>query len=177
MIIGGHRSRGRSALEHSSPSKKICDIFPLCKRETLLVGRNLNTKKVMKSTQILNGKLFMEPSNQAIHNIRGGADHNYIINVDQKVYGDLRATKNKQRSVCRRCHKTMSRENRAKVMMPYPRCLFKTIEGHVKLTQMVRMLRILKSRWLAHKHLFLKNTMEKGILDIKLTNSPSSSNC
>src|SRR6266540_6217424 len=29
MIIGGHRSQGRSALEHSSPSKKINGIFPL----------------------------------------------------------------------------------------------------------------------------------------------------
>src|SRR6266498_3533556 len=113
----------------------------------------------MKSTQILNSKLLMEPSNQAIHSGRGGTDHNNVINVDQKIYGDLRTTKNKQRSVGRRCHKTMSRENGAKAMMPCPRCLFNTIEGLVKPTQMVRMLRILKSRWLVHKHLFLKNAM------------------
>src|SRR6266542_3348135 len=38
-------------------------------------------------------------------------------------------------------------------MMPCPRCLFKTIEELIKPTQMVRMLRILKSRWLAQEQM------------------------
>jgi hypothetical protein len=43
--------------------------------------------------------------------------------------------------------------------MPWTGSLLKTVEGLIKLTQMARVARILKSRWLTHKNLLLENTM------------------
>jgi hypothetical protein len=43
--------------------------------------------------------------------------------------------------------------------MPCTGSLLKTIEGFIKPTQMARVARILKSRWLTHKNLLLENPM------------------
>ena len=52
------------------------------------------------------------------------------------------------------------------------RCLFKTIKIFVKKTNMVKKMKIHKSWRLFHVDLFLKKTMKKSILDIKLFKDP-----
>jgi hypothetical protein len=61
--------------------------------------------------------------------------------------------------------------------MPSTRGLLKSIKSLVKPAQEPRVARILKPRRLSHKHLFLKNSMKKSILDVKLPKMPSLSKC
>jgi hypothetical protein len=54
--------------------------------------------------------------------------------------------------------------------MPSPRSLLQTIE---RLDQMIRLSRISKTRSQSHVDLLIKITIEKCILNIKLTNMPT----
>jgi hypothetical protein len=61
--------------------------------------------------------------------------------------------------------------------MPGPRGLFESINSLNETTQMMRAMRILKTRGLTHEHFFLENTIKKSILNIKLTQGPTTRNC
>jgi hypothetical protein len=50
--------------------------------------------------------------------------------------------------------------------MPCTRSLLKTIDSLLKMTQIARKSRVLKTWRLPHIHFFLKNTIEKSILNI-----------
>jgi hypothetical protein len=60
--------------------------------------------------------------------------------------------------------------------MPRTRSLLQAIQSLYKTTEMLRTCRINKAWGLTHINLLLKNTMQKGILDIKLSKEPSTSN-
>jgi hypothetical protein len=60
--------------------------------------------------------------------------------------------------------------------MPSTGGLFQTIERFDQATEMLRAIRINKTRRLAHENLFLQNTMKENILNIQLTKIPTSSN-
>lgn len=53
-----------------------------------------------------------------------------------------------------------------------PMSLLKTIEGFLKMTDMVRVRRINKAQGLLTKDYLIKIAMTKGIFDVKLLNSP-----
>jgi hypothetical protein len=60
--------------------------------------------------------------------------------------------------------------------MPCTRSLFQSIQSLYKTAEMLGTCRINKAWGLTHINLLLKNTMQKSILDIKLSKEPSTSN-
>ena len=67
----------------------------------------------------------------------------------------------------------MSAERGTKACMPCTRSLLEAIQCLHQAAQMIRTIRISKSRRLTHINLLLKNTMEKGILHIQLAKGPT----
>jgi hypothetical protein len=61
--------------------------------------------------------------------------------------------------------------------IPRPWGLFQATEGFIQLTMICCLTRIFKSRRLLHILFFLKNTMDKCVLDIQLTKTPALRNC
>jgi hypothetical protein len=55
--------------------------------------------------------------------------------------------------------------------------LFQATEGFIQLTMICCLTRIFKSRRLSHILFFLKNSMEKRVLDIQLPKTPALRNC
>lgn len=58
----------------------------------------------------------------------------------------------------------------AKLLKPSPRSLFKTIKELCEFAHKVRSIRINKTNWLTHVNFFLKVTIEKNIINMKLAN-------
>ena len=52
------------------------------------------------------------------------------------------------------------------MMKPSSWGLFKTIKSSVKMTNLVRMMKVQKTRWLDHTNRFVEGTMKKCIVDI-----------
>jgi hypothetical protein len=67
-------------------------------------------------------------------------------------------------------------KDRAKTCMPRTRSLLQSIQSLHKAAEMLRTCMINKAWGLMHINLLLQNSMQKGILHIKLTKGPSSSN-
>jgi hypothetical protein len=57
--------------------------------------------------------------------------------------------------------------------IPRTRGLLKTIHRLLKLPHILRIARVLKTRWLLHINIFLQKTMKKGITNFNLTETPS----
>lgn len=62
----------------------------------------------------------------------------------------------------------------SKALIPCPRGLFETIEGPLKVTHIIWMLWVSKTRRLVHKNSLLKMAVKKGVLHIELMNRPVS---
>ena len=59
-----------------------------------------------------------------------------------------------------------------KTLKPSPWCLFETIKRFLKKTNIIRIRRIFKTKWLLTIDCFLKRAMKKSVFYIKLMNRP-----
>jgi len=68
--------------------------------------------------------------------------------------------------------KVMCMQKPTKVMKPNLRSLFQAINGFLETAHMMGETGVHKTRRLKHENLLGKNAMQKGILNVKLTNRP-----
>jgi hypothetical protein len=59
----------RTALQHTSTTKKVKGIFALGDSELMRPMRNLQSKKIMQRTQVLNGKLLEKTTNKTVNDL------------------------------------------------------------------------------------------------------------
>jgi hypothetical protein len=91
----------------------------------------------------------------------------HTVNHKRKILGRVIVDTEEQQQYCDRKFKTS---------MPCTRSLFKTINSLDQATEIFRMSRINKPKRLPHINFLLKYSMKEIILNIKLTEQPTSSN-
>jgi hypothetical protein len=70
-------------------------------------------------------------------------------------------------------NKSMITKSSTKACMPCARGLLEAIKRLDHVTWMIRLSRVLKTGWLTHINLLLKNTMKERVLNIKLAKMPT----
>jgi hypothetical protein len=96
MLTNYKGCRNRFGISHGSSLQEIKNILHLTKKQTLLINLNLNTKKIMKITQIFHGKLFGKPSNKSMNHKRITANKDHVINIQNLVNNLKHGVINKQ---------------------------------------------------------------------------------
>jgi hypothetical protein len=102
---------------------------------------------------------------------RGGEDD--VVHVNKKVGELVTPAKDEQGGVRERLDEPEPMRVVGEALVPRPGSLLQAVERLVKPADMVGASRVDEARWLLTVNLLVKSAMEKGILDIKLMNQPS----
>jgi hypothetical protein len=144
----------------------------LGKKHAILRTSNSNAKEVVEITEVSHRKLAVQSVQEALEKMRGGGGDNDVIDVEEKIRRITARLENKQRSIGQGGLDSHSSKISCKTLVPGTRHLLQAIERLVETADMIRVIRIHKTRWLLAVDNLIKVAMEKSILDIKLTNRP-----
>jgi hypothetical protein len=103
-------------------------ILLLMKKEAIRTPSDLNAKEVMKSSQILDGKLVTEPESKLLkESCRGGREDD-VINIQEQVCSHVAMVIDKQRSVRASDTEAHSLQKAGDPLVPGARGLLEAIE-------------------------------------------------
>ena len=158
----------RLAVSHTKFLKQVRSILCLMHKQTSRSIINLKTKEIMKQSKTLEIKII----SQKLDNIRDkgrtiACDDN-VIYIKQWIHNERMMSQDEQITISSRSVKPNMKQLRSKPLKPSSRSLFETIKSFMKKADMSWKSRINMTLRLSHIDLFLKNTMEKGIIDIQL---------
>ena len=78
-----NRRSGGLAVKHAGALQELVSILLLMKEEAIRSPNNLNAKKVMQSTQVLDGKLVTQPESNLLKKGCGGGRQDNVVNVEE----------------------------------------------------------------------------------------------
>jgi hypothetical protein len=175
FTISGHKVNIELHGSLSSPmiskrsTMKILNILLLRQKEPLRRG-DLNPKKVPQRTKIRHKKLITKTSLDKSNILRVITSDDHVIRIKEKS-PTTRWHVDKESRIMSAGRKTSRCDHRGKTLKPSPRSLLKVIKGATKVTNHALRNRI--PRWWTHVNIFMRLTIKKGILHIKLRDGPS----
>lgn len=108
----------------------------------------------MDVTEILQSKLIVKLTDEALHFLRLVSCNNYIFNIDQYENFSHFGDKEKKRCVGLGVFEALSEQCRFELVKPSSWGLLETIESFVELGNVIGMYGIFQTFWLLHEHRF-----------------------